>query len=72
MQTGIVYTETVVHMAPERFATEVPYQVAIIELADGTRITARIAGRRVSIGERVALHSSPDSNKLDAWQFDSL
>ena len=30
MGTGVVYTETVVHLAPERFAADVPYQVAIV------------------------------------------
>ena len=29
---GTVYTETVVHLAPERFAGEVPYQVVIVDL----------------------------------------
>ncbi len=54
MKTGIVYTETVVHLAPERFAGDVPYQVAIIRLDDGGSVTARIDGGRVSIGDRVA------------------
>ena len=56
--TGTVYTETVVHLAPEAFAKDVPYQVVIVTLDDGSRITGRIAGDRVSIGdlvERVAL-----------------
>lgn len=53
--SGIVYTETVVHIAPETFAAEAPYQVAIIARDDGTRITARITGERVSIGDRVEL-----------------
>lgn len=54
MKTGIVYTETVVHLAPERFAGDVPYQIAIIKFDDGGSITARIDGDRVSIGDRVA------------------
>ena len=36
--TGTVYTETVVHLAPEAFAKDVPYQVVIVTLEDGTRI----------------------------------
>jgi len=52
-----VYTETVVHAAPEQFASEAPYQIAIVELADGQRLTVRIAvnpeGGRVHIGDRV-------------------
>jgi uncharacterized OB-fold protein len=51
MRTGTVYTETVVHLAPERFAADVPYQVAIVELESGLKLTARIAGDRVEIGD---------------------
>ena len=54
MRSGVVYTETVVHLAPPAFAAEAPYQVAIVTLDDGTRLTARIAGERVAIGDRVA------------------
>jgi uncharacterized OB-fold protein len=43
-----VYTETVIHLAPGA------YQVAIVMLDDGGRITARIEGERVSIGDTVA------------------
>jgi uncharacterized OB-fold protein len=50
---GIVYTETVVHLAPERFAADVPYQVAIVTLNDGGRITGRVEGERVAIGDPV-------------------
>ena len=51
--TGTVYTETVVHLAPEAFAKEVPYQVVIVTLEDGTRITGRTVGDPVSIGDLV-------------------
>jgi uncharacterized OB-fold protein len=54
--SGIVYTETVVHAPPEQFVADAPYQLAIITLADGKRLTARIvseAGARVAIGDRV-------------------
>jgi uncharacterized OB-fold protein len=51
--TGTVYTETVVHLAPEAFAADVPYQVAIITLENGLRVTARIQGERVAIDDRV-------------------
>ncbi len=39
---GVVYTETVVHAAPPRYAADVPYQLAIIDLPDGSRLTVRI------------------------------
>jgi len=48
---GTVYTETVVHLAPEVFAKDVPYQVVIVTLEDGSRVTGRVAGDRVSIGD---------------------
>ena len=50
---GTVYTETVVHSAPEAHASEAPYQTAIIELINGGRVSARIEGPRVAIGDRV-------------------
>jgi len=53
MQTGTVYTETIVHLAPERFAADVPYQVIIVVLDSGDRITARVDGDRVAIDDRV-------------------
>jgi len=53
MKNGVVYTETVVHAAPEQFAADAPYQLAIISLEEGGRLTARVDGERVVIGDRV-------------------
>ncbi len=53
MTTGVVYTETVVHAAPEQFVADAPYQLAIVSLEEGGRLTVRIAGERVVIGDRV-------------------
>ena len=53
MTTGTVYTETVVHAPPEQFAADAPYQLAIISLAEGGRVTARIEGARVVIDDPV-------------------
>jgi len=53
MKTGIVYTETVVHAAPEQFVADAPYQLAILVADDGARETVRIVGERVVIGDRV-------------------
>lgn len=50
---GTVYTETVVHSAPEAFLGEAPYQLAIVELDAGGRVTVRILADRVRIGDRV-------------------
>jgi len=48
-----VYTETVVHLAPEAFAADVPYQVVIVTLDDGSRTTGRFLGDRVAIDDHV-------------------
>ena len=53
MTSGVVYTETVVHAAPEQFVADAPYQLAIVSLGEGGRLTARIDGERVVIGDRV-------------------
>ena len=57
MESGIVYTETVVHAAPQQYAADAPYQLAIVDLASGGRVTVRIlaenAGERVQIGDTV-------------------
>ena len=52
---GIVYTETIVYSAPEAFVKDVPYQIAIVTLEDGHRVTGRILGNEVSIGDPVQL-----------------
>jgi len=51
--SGTVYTETVVCSPPEAYVNDVPYQLAIVELEDGHRITGRIDGERAQIGDRV-------------------
>jgi len=52
---GVIYTETVVFAPPEQFAADAPYQLVIVALDDGKRLTARILGDRVSIGDAVEL-----------------
>ncbi len=53
--TGIVYTETLIHSAPEAFVSEAPYQLIIVTLTDGKRVTGRVAGERVAIDDPVVL-----------------
>jgi uncharacterized OB-fold protein len=43
----------VVHLAPEAFAADVPYQVVIVTLENGSRTTGRVLGERVAIDDRV-------------------
>ncbi|HTR39168.1 MAG TPA: OB-fold domain-containing protein [Bryobacteraceae bacterium] len=52
--SGTVYTETVVYSPPEAYVNDVPYQLAIVQLDSGRRITGRIEGERAHIGDRVA------------------
>ena len=61
MSSGVVYTETVVHAAPEQFVADAPYQLAIITLDSGGRLTARIAGERVQIGDAVEFVEARDA-----------
>ena len=58
--TGTVYTETVVHAAPAQFVADAPYQLAIVSLDSGGRLTGRILGERVQIGDKVALAENRD------------
>lgn len=53
MRTGTVYTETVIYSAAPAFAADVPFQTAIVTLEDGGRVTGRVLGDRVAIGDRV-------------------
>jgi uncharacterized OB-fold protein len=55
---GVIYTETVVFAPPEQFAADAPYQLVIVALENGKRLTARILGDRVSIGDTVELAES--------------
>jgi len=51
--SGTIYTETVVYSPPEAYVNDVPYQLAIVELAGGRRVTGRVVGERTQIGDRV-------------------
>jgi uncharacterized protein len=51
--SGMVYTETVVYSPTPQFANDVPYQLAIVELQNGRRLTGRIEGERATIGDAV-------------------
>ena len=58
--TGTVYTETVVHAAPTAFVSEAPYQIVIVSLEGGGRVTGRVDGDRVNIGDTVELTHDRD------------
>lgn len=54
---GTVYTETVIYSPPEQYASDAPYQIAIIDINGGGRHTVRIIAPspddRARIGDRV-------------------
>ena len=50
---GKVYSQTTLHVAAEPFEQDLPFQMAIIELEEGPRLTARIEGDPVAIGDEV-------------------
>jgi uncharacterized OB-fold protein len=54
---GRLLSWTVIRIAPARYAAEVPYAVGLLELAEGPRITARLAGdpEHLSAGQPMAL-----------------
>jgi len=41
---GKLVSFTVIHIAPDDFADEVPYFIAIVELEEGTRVSSRLLG----------------------------
>ena len=52
---GRVYTCTTLHAAAEPFEKDLPFQIAIVQLDEGPRLTVRIEGPRVSIDDPVHL-----------------
>jgi uncharacterized OB-fold protein len=58
--TGTVYTETVVWSPPAAYVNDAPYQLAIIGRNEGGRVTGRILGDRVQIGDAVELVEERD------------
>jgi uncharacterized OB-fold protein len=54
-KNGRVYTETTIYAAPREFMAEAPYQLIMVTLEDGTRVTGRVAGGPVRIDDDVEL-----------------
>ena len=54
---GALVSWTVIRVPPARYAAEAPYTVGLVELEEGPRLTARIAGdpERLSAGETLTL-----------------
>ena len=55
---GVIYSFVVVHRAPPGFQDDVPYVVALIDLAEGPRLMSRITGTDpalVEVGQPVTV-----------------
>lgn len=57
---GTVYSHTTLHTAAEPFEKDLPFQIALIELDEGPRLTARVDGGAVAIGDAVRLRAQRD------------
>lgn len=56
---GRLVSWTVIRVAPARYAAEAPYAVGLLQLDEGPRLTARLAGdpERLAAGQPVAFAS---------------
>jgi uncharacterized OB-fold protein len=63
---GKVYTCTTLYAAAEPFENDLPFQIAIVELDEGPRLTVRIEGRRVAIEDAVHLVREQDGTRFFA------
>lgn len=63
---GKVYTCTTLHAAAEPFEKDLPFQIAIVELDEGPRLTVRIEGQRVAIADPVHLVCEQDGTRFFA------
>ena len=50
---GKVYSQTTLHAAAAPFEKDLPFQMAIIELEEGPRLTARIEGEPAAIDDQL-------------------
>jgi uncharacterized OB-fold protein len=51
--TGVVYTETTIYAPAREFVNEAPYQLIIVTLDSGKRVTGRVEGDAVRIDDPV-------------------
>jgi uncharacterized OB-fold protein len=55
---GKILTYSVIHVPPREFAGDTPYLIAVVELADGVRLTTQVADAHpdeVAIGKPVRI-----------------
>lgn len=64
---GTIYTHTTIRIAPEAYKDQAPYDIAIVELAPGLRVTARIMpdsnNRGMEVGQPVVF------DHIDEWGY---
>lgn len=58
---GCIYSYTTIRVASGKYASQLPYIVALVELDVGLRVTARLEGDQVFIGQRVKLNRIEES-----------
>lgn len=50
---GEVYSYTKIHAAPKDYANIAPYDIILVDLDEGLRITGRYTGKNVEINQKV-------------------
>ena len=65
MKTATVYTETVVHAAPEQFVADAPYQLAILVGADGTPLQIDLEGLGRDVDGTAPAEAGPERVALE-------
>ena len=69
---GRLLSWTVIRVAPARYAAEAPYSIALLELDEGPRLTARVDGEpeRFAAGQRV-LFATLDAARGPVFRVDT-
>ena len=61
---GTIYSHTTIRVAPEAYRDQAPYDIAIVEMQPGLRITARIQSEeagKIQIGEQVEYNRADEN-----------
>ena len=69
---GRLLSWTVIRVAPARYASDAPYSIALLELDEGPKLTARVDGEtdRFTAGQRV-LFASHDAERGPVFRVDT-
>lgn len=58
---GVIYSYTNIYAATEKFLSEAPYYVILVELDNVGLVTARLTGGEPNIGDKVSLSRMEDN-----------